>query len=171
MRRKMGTSNRRSREAWDRRRRAGLRRLCALVVGAIALTAGEDRAEGEILPGPVEARVLRVVDGDTIEVAARIWLDQELTVLVRLDGVDTPELKGRCARERELARAARDLVAAAAGATVRLSRIQYDKYGRRVVARVAGTDGRDLSAALIDAGLAHGYAGGRKLPWCEAAAR
>jgi hypothetical protein len=37
------------------------------------LTAGTVSA-GETVPGPVPAEVLRVIDGDTIEVAAFIWL-------------------------------------------------------------------------------------------------
>ena len=48
---------------------------------------------GETLPGPIPAEVLKVVDGDTLEVEARIWLGQGVQVSVRLRGVDTPELR------------------------------------------------------------------------------
>jgi micrococcal nuclease len=143
----------------------------ALAVMVIAAPVTASTAPNETLPGPVEARVLRVIDGDTIEVAARIWLEQELTVRVRLLGVDAPEMKGRCARERDMAVRARDLIAGAAVGDVRLSQIHYDKYGGRVVARVAGAGGRDLSDALLASGLAHHYDGGKKLPWCETAER
>jgi endonuclease YncB( thermonuclease family) len=50
-----------------------------------------------VLAGPVMARVIRVYDGDTILVRARIWVDQEIEIRVRLAGVDTPEIKGQCA--------------------------------------------------------------------------
>jgi endonuclease YncB( thermonuclease family) len=136
-----------------------------------ALPAGGPPGAAEIVDGPVAARVLRVIDGDTIEVAARIWLGQRLTIRVRLAGVDAPEMRGRCDRERNLARAARELVASRAGESVRLTAIRRDKYGGRVVARVAGSDGHDLSDALLSAGLAHRYEGRRKLPWCETARR
>ena len=64
------------------------------------------------VPGPVPAKVLRVIDGDTLMVRARIWIGQEIEIKVRLAGVDAPELRAKCERERILARPARDLVAA-----------------------------------------------------------
>ena len=44
-----------------------------------------------LLKGPVAANVERVIDGDTVIVKARIWLDQDLTVVVRLAGIDAPD--------------------------------------------------------------------------------
>src|SRR3954454_8376143 len=55
------------------------------------------------IDGPISAELLRVIDGDTIEVRARIWLDLDLTTRVRLAGIDAPELNGGCAEERRLA--------------------------------------------------------------------
>jgi endonuclease YncB( thermonuclease family) len=136
---------------------------------ALCVSISATAAAGEVLPGPIAARVLRVLDGDTLEVAARIWLEQELTVRVRLDGVDAPEARGRCPRERALALRAKDLIAGAARDEVALTRIRYDKYGGRVVARVTGGDGRDLSESLLAEGLAHRYDGGHKRGWCDAA--
>jgi endonuclease YncB( thermonuclease family) len=138
---------------------------------AIAMPVEASAAPKETLNGPVEARVLRVLDGDTLEVAARIWLEQEVTVRVRLLGIDAPESNSRCPRERAMAARARSLIADAAGGQVRLTEIQYDKFGGRVVARVTGTSGRDLSGALLDEGLAHRYDGGRKVAWCDTAER
>jgi len=144
----------------------------ALAVMVLAASEPASAASPASFPGPIEARVLRVLDGDTIEVAAHIWLEQELTVRVRLLGIDAPEMKGRCARERGLALRAREMVAATTvRGEVSLTQIQYDKYGGRVVARVAAVDGRDLSDALIASGLAHRYDGGKKRPWCETAER
>jgi endonuclease YncB( thermonuclease family) len=145
--------------------------LCIAGLLASALFAAFPTEAGETLAGPIPARITQVVDGDTIEVTARIWLGQELTVRVRLDGADAPELKGGCARERALAVRARTFLAEAAGSDVRLSAIQHDKYGGRVIARVTGADGRDLGVALIEAGLAYAYNGGARLPWCETARR
>jgi endonuclease YncB( thermonuclease family) len=118
------------------------------------------------LEGPVNATVERVIDGDTIEVRADIWLGQSLLIRVRIDGVDAPELEARCPEERVRALASRDfLVRRLTGSTVKLSRIAYDKYGARVRARVADAQG-DLAEALLTAGLARPYYGGRREPWC-----
>ena len=121
----------------------------------------------ETVPGPISARVLRVIDGDTIVVRARIWLGQDIDTQVRLDGVDAPELKGKCVQERLLAEKARDLIRfhVATGVVV-LRKIKYGKYAGRVVARVDSTDGEELSQLLIRAGLGRSYDGGRRLPWC-----
>lgn len=121
----------------------------------------------EVLPGPVSAAVVRVIDGDTLMVRARIWVGQDLEIKVRLADIDTPELRGRCEREKELARRARELVkTAVASGTVRLSDIQYGKYAGRVVARVDADSGGDLARQLIGAGLGRAYGGGKRVGWC-----
>lgn len=130
--------------------------------------AGLGARAAEEIPGPVDAVVLKVIDGDTVRVSARIWLNQTVETLVRLKGVDTPELKGACPREKELAAQARAVVMQSLpeGETVQLLDVEPDKYGGRVVARLQTPDGKDLSAVLIASGLAYAYHGGRKTPWC-----
>ncbi len=155
----------------EARRRIAILGAASVALALAVLPAGVRARPAETVAGPVAARVLRVIDGDTIEVAARIWLGQELTVKVRLAGIDAPEMHGHCDRERSLARAARALVARKVGAAVRLSAIRRDKYGGRVVARVAVRGGHDLSDTLLAGGLAHRYSGGHKLPWCQTASR
>ncbi len=79
-------------------------------------------AGADPLPGPIPARVERVVDGDTLAVRARIWPGHEVAVLVRLDGVDAPQLRRpRCARERRRGEAARDALTPLVGAEVTLN--------------------------------------------------
>jgi endonuclease YncB( thermonuclease family) len=127
------------------------------------------RLTREALAGPVEATVERVVDGDTIDVTAHIWLGQTLSVRVRIAGVDTPELEARCEQERRMALAARDYLARRVmGTDVTLTQIVYDKYGGRVRADVADTAG-DIGHALLSAGFARPYHGERRRSWCEAA--
>ncbi len=141
-------------------------------IAAMLLLAGvtvPDTAPGlaEIVPGPVPARVLRVIDGDTIVVRARIWLGQDIETQVRLDGVDAPEMNGKCESERRLAVNARNfIVAMTAGGVVVLHQIHYGKYAGRVVARVTSPDDRDFSKALIGAGLGRAYKGRRRASWC-----
>jgi micrococcal nuclease len=141
-------------------RKAGL--LTAL--GVIGLGAIVAKYEME---GPVEAEVLRVVDGDTLTVRAKIWIGQELTTNVRLLGVNAPELSGGCDEERALAEAARRFLSERVeGRPVTLRKIALDKFGGRVVAVVEDGAG-DLGAALLAARLAVPYDGGRRQPWCE----
>jgi len=125
----------------------------------------------ERLPGPVRAEVLKVRDGDTLTVRARIWLGQVVDTKVRLAGVDAPELRGRCPRERRLARAARQFVREKIGdQRVILRDIRFGKYAGRVVARVFTIGGEDVAKALIAAGLGRPYRGRRRRgAWCKRA--
>lgn len=86
---------------------------------------------------------------------------------VRLAGIDTPEMKGQCEREKQLARQARDVVRSALSQadTIHLRNASRDKYFR-IDARVIA-NGQDLSAVLIEQGLAVPYDGGTKTKdWC-----
>lgn len=153
-------------------------RVWPSVASGLLLAAGvsEDRedfasapqrlAEGA-LAGPVSAMVERIVDGDTIDVRAHIWLGQSLTVRVRIDGVDAPEMRSDCADERRLALAARDyLTRRLLNKEIMLVRVVYDKFGGRVRAEIGDADG-DIARALIAEGLARPYRGERRQPWCE----
>jgi len=143
-----------------------------VLLGATALAAFAGRDNGiarEVLTGPFEAQVLRVIDGDTLRVRTRIWLGTDVEINVRIDGVDAPELRGRCAAERRLAGAARDaLTALIDGNPVLLHDVRYGKYAGRVVARVTVAGGADAAVALVARGLARRYAGRARGRWCGA---
>ena len=140
----------------------------ALLLAAGATSENADTRLAAAFHGPVAAEVERVVDGDTIDVRALIWLGQSLNIRVRIDGVDAPELEARCPEELRLALAARDfLVRRIGNAEVRLSSVVYDKYGGRVRAAVSDKAG-DVGTALIAKGLARPYHGERRMPWCAA---
>lgn len=126
-------------------------------------------AEGaDLVRGPVEAEVLRVLDGDTIAVRAHVWPGHIVEVTVRLAGIDTPELRGKCEAERALAREARAMLEQAlASGRARLLDVTYDKYGGRALARVQTESGDDLAARLVTARLAREYAGRGKQGWCD----
>lgn len=168
-------------EKYSGANRSAVRGLFGLLFLALtALSGGISRAEDTTtLPGPVEARVVRVVDGDTIVVRARIWFGQDVETSVRVRGLDTPELKGRCPAEISAAGAARDYARRLlpAGAKVTLTRIAPDKYAARVDARVAlpaasessrqaTKDERDFAQAMLAAGHGRPYDGGRRGAWC-----
>ena len=134
--------------------------LLPLILATTPAWAGSDIA------GPVDAVVERVVDGDTVRVSARIWVDQYVSVSVRLKDVDAPELfRPQCPAEKEKAQAAKDFVEGMLGAgAVTLRDITHDKYGGRVAAYLQTSSGDDVGDALIAEGLA--VAAGDDDPWC-----
>ncbi len=145
--------------------------VCLVLVLAAPVGAAEGAEAGpsqrDVLAGPVEARVIRIGDGDTLVVGARIWVGQEIVIRARISGIDAPELRARCPRERALARKARDFVVNLVGrGPVWLVNIRNGKYAGRVLAGVRTADGTDLGRALLKAGLARPYGGGKRRRWC-----
>jgi micrococcal nuclease len=115
----------------------------------------------------IPAELIRIIDGDTLEVRALIWLDQHVVTRVRLRGVDAPEIDPRCPEENRRAAAAtgalRELLS---GRPLHLTDIGRDKFGGRVVARVIAGAAGDVGEAMLAAGHARPYAGGRRERRC-----
>jgi endonuclease YncB( thermonuclease family) len=144
-----------------------LLRFLGSAVLAAALTAGAAGESRRTVAGPVRAHLVRVVDGDTVEVLARIWPDHFVETLVRLAEIDAPELRGRCDEETALAaRAKARLAALLAGNRLQLVDVRYGKYAGRVVARVLTEEGRDVAKVLLNEKLVRSYDGGRRTSWC-----
>lgn len=121
------------------------------------------------ITGPVSAEIIRVIDGDTILVAAKPWPQQTMEVHVRLRGIDAPELKSSCAATRDAGQHAR---AALTDLTrdqrdIQLMRISGDKYFGRVVADISFSDGRNPAQEMLSAGYVTPYDGGRKKENCS----
>jgi len=143
-------------------------RYLALIAVLFTASAAEATAREEIY-GPVAAQILRVIDGDTILVAARPWPQQTVEVYVRIRGIDAPELKSKCHSVRQAGDDARQALEAltAASGTIQLVNISGDKYFGRIVADVVLPDGRNAGSDLLLAGLVQPYDGGRKMvPVC-----
>jgi endonuclease YncB( thermonuclease family) len=118
--------------------------------------------------GIYPAEVLRIADGDTFEARVQAWPGIAITTMVRLRGIDTPELKARCAEERVKAEAARaKLAAILAEGSVELRAVGLDKFGGRIDAAASTRSTPDVSAALLRAGLGRSYTGGRRESWCS----
>lgn len=142
-------------------------RLPCLLAFFAVLAAVQPSLAGETIAGPVEARMLKVIDGDSVLAEARIWPGHAVTVSVRVRGVDAPELRGRCRREKAAARRARDSLAGfLEGGRLMLTNISGGKYYGRVLADLARPDGKAVSAFLLENGLARPYGGGRRQDWC-----
>ncbi len=121
----------------------------------------------DTIPGPIVATVVSVYDGDTLTVNAYPWPGMTIRTAVRVNGIDTPEIRGLCEAETELAKRARDYVRATVGDHVQLSNIALGKYAGRIIADVALADGRQLAGLLISEGLGRAYDGGARLGWCD----
>lgn len=133
-----------------------------LVVGFVLLLATPAAAEIN-----TSAKVVSAYDGDTFKAEAQIWPGLTWRGSVRVRGVDTPEIRGKCAEEKELAIAARDFVRGLLiGETVTLARVKKGKYAGRVVASVLLADGTNLADVLIAADLGRSYEGGKREGWC-----
>lgn len=118
----------------------------------------------EMIAGPVSARIVRVIDGDTLLVDATPWPQQTMEVYVRLRGVDAPELHAHCEAVREAAEQALAVLQqmTASAEPIALSHISGDKYFGRIVADVTLSDGRNPAQDMLDAGYVFAYDGGRK---------
>lgn len=120
----------------------------------------------QVLPGPFPFELVEVIDGDTFRARVDIWLGQSVTVKVRLKGVDTPEMNGKCAAEKKLARQAKAFAENWLRKNqVQLVNVHYGTYAGRVLATAQIKNGDNLSAALLAENLAKPYRG-RRAQWC-----
>lgn len=142
-----------------------------VIVGALAclLIYGEAQAARKVYEPPIRGVIFhRCYDGDTCTVSlpgVHPLFGERIDV--RIAGIDTPEIKGKCEHEKALARSARDLVneTLATASNIDLEDLGRDKYFR-IGARVMA-DGQDLGAELLRLRLAVIYNGGTKTaPWC-----
>jgi len=114
------------------------------------------------------SKVINVYDGDTFRVDINSLPPiVGKNIPIRVNGVDTPEIRGKCQYERNLALEARDFVRArlSNAKEIKLTNLQRGKYFR-VVANVL-VDGVSLEQELLGNKLAYRYDGGKKLNWCR----
>jgi endonuclease YncB( thermonuclease family) len=111
--------------------------------------------------------VINVYDGDTF----RVNIDEFPPIIgeniaIRILGIDTPEIKGNCQQERQLAIKARDFTRKYlnSGSVISLTDLKRDKYFR-ILANVY-IDGKNLGDALLMQNLAVVYLGKKKFNWC-----
>lgn len=111
-------------------------------------------------------RVIKVYDADTITIASKLPYEESpmYRLSVRLNGIDTPEMKGKGVsdEEKEAAKVARDFVAnLVLNKFVRLENIASEKYGR-ILADVYVGD-IHLNELLLKERYAVKYDGGTKV--------
>ncbi len=108
-------------------------------------------------------------DGDTIYITMQGVPVELSRMSVRLDGVDTPEIRGKCDIEKQMARDARAFTRqwlVAHKDDMEICDPKWGKYAGRIVAHVrAGSE--DLTLLLIRAGLGRAYNGDKRPGWCD----
>jgi len=112
-------------------------------------------------------QVLKVVDGDTIDVVIDLGFDVSFTSRVRLAGIDTPESRTTDAREKILGQEVKEyLKKTLEGATDIVIRTEKadssEKYGRILGWLFINRQTDSLNSELVNKGYAWSYDGGTK---------
>lgn len=144
------------------------REICLIIVCCITFFSLQSHA-GTDTEQSLIGKVLRVYDGDTIFVTlANVHPVFGSNLGIRLNSIDTPELDGNCAQEKDLAKKAKERVAALlpAGTEVKLVNLKRDKYFR-ILADVYTHEIISVNNTLLMEKLAQPYTGGIKINWCE----
>jgi micrococcal nuclease len=87
---------------------------------------------------------------------------------IRVLGIDTPEIRGDCPKEKKLALEGRNVANKLFrnANNIEFKNLQWDKYGGRILADVE-IDGQNYADILIQEGLARPYFGDKKESWCD----
>jgi len=115
------------------------------------------------IPPITEGQVIKVYDGDTITVASRLPYDGSplYRFSVRLNGIDSPEMKGKSDDEKQAAKRAQQALSNfILHKTVALTNNKTEKYGR-ILSNVY-CDGIHINQWMIENRYAVEYDGGTK---------
>jgi len=113
-------------------------------------------------------KVIKVVDGDTIDADIDLGFDISLTKRVRLSGVDTPESRTTDLKEKKLGLESKEwLKHKLEGAKDILIKTQLpdstEKYGRILGNLYINNESLSLNEQMINAGYAWSYKGDAKI--------
>ncbi|RLI60433.1 MAG: hypothetical protein DRO67_09050 [Candidatus Asgardarchaeum californiense] len=115
-----------------------------------------------------KAKVLRVVDGDTIDVLVDLGFDTFKKERLRLYGIDTPECRTRNLKEKEKGLAAKAFVIdKICDKEIMISTEEKGKFGRYLALVYYKHDSNDglyvcLNEELVEEGYAKRYLGGKR---------
>ena len=120
----------------------------------------------QVEPFIYQATLVKVVDGDTIDVTLDLGFDVLLhNQRVRLAGIDTPESRTRNLEEKKLGLAAKErLKEILAEHKFKIQSLGKGKYGR-ILGIPHTEDGQNICQMLVDEGHAREYDGGKKTSW------
>lgn len=125
--------------------------------------------KGIVYPTITVSKVSSVYDGNTFRANLKNYPDIiGHQIAIKIHGIDIPEIKAQCKKEKLLARKAKKFTASLLkNAThIELKNIKRGKYFR-LIADVY-IDGRNIAEILIKSGLASEYYGGPQTKkWCK----
>jgi micrococcal nuclease len=109
------------------------------------------------------ATLIKIVDGDTVDVLIDLGFNTTKKERVRLLGIDTPESATKDLAEKKLGIEAKEYITQwfTKNTPFRLQTTKDDKYGR-ILGVFTGLDGKTLNTRLVDEGYAWAYDGGTK---------
>lgn len=109
-----------------------------------------------------------MIDGDSIEFIAKVKGHGYARLKARIDGIDTPEMKGNTELEKQAARRVTAVVKTLIeGKLLKIQLLKKrEKFGRALI-RVDVPKHGDLSEYLIRQGLALAYNGRKKTPFTK----
>jgi micrococcal nuclease len=113
-------------------------------------------------------KVLKIVDGDTIDVDIDLGFDISYTQRVRLAGIDTPESRTKDAREKvlglEVKEKLKKSIDAAKDVVIKTEKPDSsEKYGRILGWVYLDGASKSINEQLIEEGYAWGYMGETKI--------
>ena len=109
------------------------------------------------------ATLIKIVDGDTVDVLIDLGFNTTKKERVRLLGIDTPESATKDLAEKKLGLEAKEYITQwfTKNTPFRLQTTKDDKYGR-ILGVFTGLDGKTLNDILVQNGYAWAYDGGTK---------
>jgi len=110
--------------------------------------------------------VLKIIDGDTIDVRLDLGFDIYHDIRVRFNGINTPESRTKDLREKELGLKAKAFTVDFLSGAKKIILIidKKEKFGR-YLGKIYNEKGECLNDKLIGAGLARVYHGEKRGPW------
>tara|TARA_Y100000813_G_scaffold106893_1_gene76436 strand:+ start:171 stop:593 length:423 start_codon:yes stop_codon:yes gene_type:complete len=113
----------------------------------------------------IDAKVISVYDGDTIKCIFP-FKGEFFKWNCRLSGIDTPEIRTKCKKEKEYGYKVRDILRnRILNKVVSLKCGSFDKYGRLLVSVKCIDNECDINKWLIENNYAFEYLGGKKKSW------
>ena len=113
--------------------------------------------------------LLRVIDGDTIDVRADLGFDVSLKLRLRFAGINTPESRTRNLEEKAMGLAAKARLKEVLESA---DEIEFESHGKGKFGRVLATpyvviddDRTDVCQLLVREDHARLYDGGKREPW------
>lgn len=138
--------------------------LLIILLGGVPPTYAAKKQYGDI----IVKDVVSIYDADTFRVNIKGYpavIGERMSI--RVLGVDAPEIRGKCPKEKKLARLAKQFTVKhlRAAKVITLHGVMRGKYFRLLA--YVDMDGEDLSTLLIRSGHARPYDGGKRRGWCE----